>query len=281
MHGIATVGCDENPYAGVQRGAQSKFPECFFSYHEERWCSRFLARNMYENFIRIIYKVELAATLLRNVPGSAAYFVTLNQFKYLVLVGSQRWPKVFAQLTSDGRLSSTGNLVVGAAARTAVGFALMPLTVAKVRFESSSYSSYNSVPSALRSIVKSEGLAGLFRGWGATALRDAPYAGLYLVLYERLKTHLDHFGALRNITAGLIAGVTATVITHPFDVARTRIQLYPAEYKNLSRALRLIGRDELLRGLWPRLLRKSLNSALTWAIYEELMALLATHDHKE
>lgn len=41
--------------------------------------------------------------------------------------------------------------------------------------------------SALRNIVRQHGVKGLFQGFTATAARDAPYAGLYLVFYEKGK----------------------------------------------------------------------------------------------
>lgn len=42
---------------------------------------------------------------------------------------------------------------------------------------------------ALTDIVKQSGPRGLLSGFSASALRDAPYAGLYVVLYERMKDH--------------------------------------------------------------------------------------------
>lgn len=40
---------------------------------------------------------------------------------------------------------------------------------------------------AFRSIFAESGIAGLFRGFTATAIRDAPYAGLYVLFYEESK----------------------------------------------------------------------------------------------
>lgn len=136
-------------------------------------------------------------TILRNVPGSALYFVSLQGIK-------QQFRSV--RSTSNGNnnknnsnnssIKSTNtdkpnyhvveNLVAGAVARSAVGFGMMPFTIVKVRFESDMYR-YKSVTNALVSIMKTEGIKGLFVGFGTTALRDAPYAGIYFVLYEPLR----------------------------------------------------------------------------------------------
>lgn len=97
--------------------------------------------------------------------------------------------------TTLARLTATGNLVSGAFARVVVGFILCPITVVKARFESSHFakSAYPSLSSALVNIYKNDGVRGLFSGFTATALRDAPYAGLYLVFYEGSKHRLGNW----------------------------------------------------------------------------------------
>lgn len=62
----------------------------------------------------------------------------------------------------------------------------MPISVIKVRFESNLYN-YTSLGQASRDIFKREGTRGFFSGFGATALRDAPYAGIHLAIYESTK----------------------------------------------------------------------------------------------
>lgn len=53
----------------------------------------------------------------------------------------------------------------------------------------SDYYAYKSVFSALQSMVR-EGPRTLFQGFSATALRDGPYAGMYLMFYEGIKIRL-------------------------------------------------------------------------------------------
>jgi solute carrier family 25 protein 38 len=189
-------------------------------------------------------------------------------------------------------LTNTANVVSGAVARTWAGFALMPLTVIKVRFESSLYS-YPSMWAAVRDIYRQGGIRGFFSGFGATAIRDAPYAGMYVSIYEMLKRKLGSFvsrghpsvegqrgmtpsmASSVNFASAISAGAACSAISNPIDVCKTRIQLQPHQYRNLLHAgYRMVteeGFHSLWRGLGLRMSRKALSSALSWTIYEELI----------
>jgi solute carrier family 25 protein 38 len=168
-----------------------------------------------------------------------------------------------------------------------------PVTVLKVRYESSLYQ-YTSLANAARAIFAQEGARGFFAGFGATAVRDAPYAGLYVVIYERSKVFLggsrfanimgeDVAGTGRsmsssasiNFVSGVMAATTATTLTNPFDAIKTRLQIAPSKYRNLLQAARLMVREEgfrcLFSGLSLRIGRKAISSALTWTVYEEII----------
>ena len=162
---------------------------------------------------------------------------------------------------------------------------MMPVTVLKVRYESDYYA-YRSLFSAGRDIVRTEGFRGLFSGFGATAARDAPYAGLYVLFYEQLKRRLASLSgsssdqqplkssSINFVSGGLAAGL-ATTITNPFDAVKTRLQLMPGRYGNMMRAVRLMVQEDGVRslfgGLGLRITRKALSSALAWTVYEELI----------
>lgn len=166
----------------------------------------------------------------------------------------------------------------------------MPMTVIKVRYESNFYA-YNSLASATTSIFRTEGLRGFFTGFGATAIRDAPYAGLYVVFYEGSKTWLNSrfpanadagevsgvllSGTGINALSGVVAASTATAITNPFDAVKTRLQLLPGKYGNMVRAAKVMyledGARSFFDGLGLRMGRKALSSALAWTVYEELI----------
>ena len=81
--------------------------------------------------------------------------------------------------------------------------------------------------SSVLSIVRG-GPSELFRGFLASSLRDAPYAGLFLVFYEATKHEAAALlppssplvYAASNSGSAAVAGTLATLATHPFDVMK-------------------------------------------------------------
>lgn len=247
-----------------------------------------------QNPIRNLWRGTLPSAL-RTGFGSALYFTSLNSLRQAVAQANTPLALTSQPVNKSSsalpKLSNTANLATGAVARVAAGFVMMPVTVLKVRYESDYYA-YRSLVGAGRDIIRTEGFRGLFAGFGATAARDAPYAGLYVLIYEQLKrrlaamAHKDSVGAdgtpqagvsssSINFVSGASAAGLATAITNPFDAVKTRLQLLPAKYGNMVRATRLMiqedGMRSLFGGLGIRIARKALSSALAWTVYEELI----------
>lgn len=240
-----------------------------------------------------------APSVIRTGAGSALYFGMLNQMREYVSRIPVRPDLPTAPLGATAssssvlpKLGNVANLTTGALARVAAGFLMNPVTVLKVRFESTHYQ-YTSLAGAAKDILRTEGLRGFFAGFGATAVRDAPYAGLYVLIYEQAKQQL---GALSTVVAtpdgeilarsmgssasinflsGVVAATSATTLTNPFDAIKTRLQIAPGKYRNMVQAAKLMLKEEgfrsMLNGLSLRIARKALSSALTWTVYEELI----------
>ncbi|KAK3497804.1 mitochondrial carrier domain-containing protein [Neurospora hispaniola] len=251
---------------------------------------------------------------LRTGFGSAIYFTTLNTIREnaarhlpslaaaaptIAAASGIVAPNANQTSSSLPKLSNTGNLLAGAVARSFAGFILMPLTVLKVRYESSFYK-YTSLAGAARDIARTEGARGFFAGFGATAIRDAPYAGLYVLFYEKSKQHLSNLfpqppqlsttleaagqdggrmsqsrAASINFASGVFSAIICSIISNPFDAVKTRIQLQPKKYRNMVQASRKMLAEEGVRsmmdGLALRMSRKAMSSALAWTVYEELI----------
>ncbi len=231
---------------------------------------------------------------LRTGFGSAIYFTSLNAIRQTAFRLAHPQHTTSSSLSSSSssslpKLSNTTNLLSGALARCFAGFLLMPLTVLKVRYESTLYA-YTSLASAARDVLAREGPRGFFAGYGATAVRDAPYAGLYVVFYEQSKKRLaalfpsgeigvggmgiSHAAGI-NFTSGVVSGVVCSVVSNPFDAVKTRIQLQPGRYRNMVQGARRMVAEEGVRALWDglalRMSRKAVSSALAWTVYEELI----------
>src|SRR5690348_11755711 len=53
-------------------------------------------------------------------------------------------------------------------------------------------------------------------------------------------SHFDVSTPTIHMVAGVTAGFFSTTLTHPFDMLKTRMQLKPAEYKNVLQAARKV-----------------------------------------
>ncbi|KAL4642150.1 mitochondrial glutamate carrier 1 isoform X1 [Arapaima gigas] len=80
-----------------------------------------------------------------------------------------------------------------------------------------------------RELLRSKGIAGLYKGLGATLLRDVPFSIIYFPLFANLN-NLGRRGEegsspfYVSFISGCIAGSTAAVAVNPVDVIKTRLQ---------------------------------------------------------
>jgi len=131
--------------------------------------------------------------------------------------------------------------------------------------------------------VRAEGGRGLVRGLAPTLARDVPFSGLYLALYETLKASNPAWlaaasPAASHLLAGLGAGALASLVTHPADVVKTRMQLAgavtPGVVATVAATYRQAGARGFLVGLGARLVRRTAMAAMAWTVYEKMLATL-------
>ncbi|KAF9268384.1 solute carrier family 25 member 38 [Marasmius fiardii PR-910] len=233
-------------------------------------------------------------SLLRNVPGVALYMTSLTQLRtfmasspYFSRVKVISEDKKHSHSSVLPKLTSQGNLLSGAIARVSVGFMLNPLSVLKARFESNIYA-YESVSGALVSIVRL-GPSELLKGFTATSLRDAPYAGLFVAFYEAFKRQTASIlppdsaaqSTFVHSVSAASAGALATMATHPFDVIKTKLQVRREDrYHGFLSTVRTIWKHQGFSGYFEgaslRLSRKVLSSAIGWAVYECILIIVRT-----
>lgn len=228
---------------------------------------------------------------IRTSVGSALYLSSLNLMR-TALASNKTNGNIINRSSRLPQLTVYENLLAGGFSRGLVGYITMPVTVLKVRYESTLYK-YTSLQEAIKHIYRTEHIKGFFRGFGPTCLRDAPYSGLYVLLYEKAKDFIPKIlpkGMIRhqsdgsfttytstaiNAVSAISSASLATTITAPFDTIKTRMQLEPSKFHSFFGTFAAIAKKEsplqLFSGLSMRLARKALSAGIAWGIYEELI----------
>uniref|UniRef100_A0A8C6VH42 Mitochondrial glutamate carrier 1 n=1 Tax=Naja naja TaxID=35670 RepID=A0A8C6VH42_NAJNA len=80
-----------------------------------------------------------------------------------------------------------------------------------------------------RDLLRSKGIAGLYKGLGATLLRDVPFSIVYFPLFANLNKLGQKSPEVKapfyvSFLSGCAAGSTAAVAVNPCDVIKTRLQ---------------------------------------------------------
>ncbi|CAO4373828.1 unnamed protein product [Caenorhabditis nigoni] len=126
---------------------------------------------------------------------------------------------------------------------------------------------YDGPLDVVKKLYKQGGIASIYRGTGATLLRDIPASAAYLSVYEYLKKKFSGEGAQRTLSpgatlmAGGLAGIANWGVCIPADVLKSRLQTAPeGKYPDgirgvLREVLREEGPRALFKGFWPVMLR--------------------------
>ncbi|CAH0562419.1 unnamed protein product [Brassicogethes aeneus] len=125
---------------------------------------------------------------------------------------------------------------------------------------------YNGPVDCIAKLYKQGGISSIYRGSGATLLRDIPASGMYFLTYEVVKEWFakgskEPPSIFGTICAGGAAGVANWLIGMPPDVLKSRLQTAPeGTYKNGIRdVFKVLIKEEgpraLYKGLTPVLLR--------------------------
>ncbi|XP_071504122.1 solute carrier family 25 member 43-like [Diadema antillarum] len=184
----------------------------------------------------------------------------------------------------DSRLTYLQNLSCGAVAGLTSRTFTSPLDVVKIRMQVGSKETLQQ--GFLRSfanIYTSHGVRAFWKGNLIGCLRLSPFSAVQFMAFSKCKVLLaDDTGRLTAsgaMLAGALGGMTATIVTYPTDMVKTRLIVQPTDrqrrrYKGIVHAFRLILREEGLlafyKGMFTSLLGSIPFSAGTFAAYEFL-----------
>jgi len=134
---------------------------------------------------------------------------------------------------------------------------------------------------ALRNIVKNEGFNGVYRGVGATILRDGVGYGMYFGLFSKIQQILTPPGNTKpghvaTFAAGGFSGMICYAACYPLDTIKTRVQ--SQSNRNIVDAARSVWRARGISGFYngigPTLLRAFPENAAILYTYEMVIRLL-------
>lgn len=203
---------------------------------------------------------------------------------------SERSPS--PQNSSIARFIRYEHLVAGISGGVTSTLILHPLDLIKIRFQvndgSGRVPAYRGLVDAVRSIVRANGIKGLYQGVTPNVWGNGSAWGLYFFCYNILKAWMQNdsdkpLGAEKHLIAGTIAGISTLTVTNPIWVVKTRLCLQYSgpqsritqapQYKGMIDALFKLWRHEGVKGLYkgyaPGIIGVS-HGALQFMAYEEL-----------
>jgi hypothetical protein len=145
---------------------------------------------------------------------------------------------------------------------------------------------YRGSMDAFRTILRVEGVGGLFVGYNSIMAATFAYSAIQFPVYEGLKIQVTQRYKRRPLPSeicliGGVAGAVAAWVTNPVDVLTVRLMLqhkgHAHAYAGMVQGCRRIWLEEGVRGLWkgaiPRTVGVVPYSALTFTVYEYLKTM--------
>jgi len=208
--------------------------------------------------------------LMQAVPSNVVYFISYEHLR------DQLVPVTGSSLTP---------LIAGGFARSLASTIVSPLELLKTRLQSIQVPRGQSAMAlsikSIREMIAAEGYRSLWNGLGLTLWRDVPFSSVYWLVIEAMRSqfpksrsHTDTF--VQSFASGIVGGVVASVVTTPFDVAKTRRQLAhsscTSNQMSIPKFMRTIwmhdGWSALFVGLAPRTFKVAPACAIMISSYE-------------
>ncbi|WWC85499.1 uncharacterized protein L201_000363 [Kwoniella dendrophila CBS 6074] len=179
-----------------------------------------------ENGIRGLWK-GVGTAITMGIPSSAIYMLGYEQLLTVIS------PYFTASLTP-------APLIAGSLARTLSATVISPIEMFRTRLQAlpsveRGSPTYASTAKDMSQLVNTKGVTILWRGLGPTLWRDVPFSGIYWASFELMKSYLVSSSSplptpLSPITtsfiSGALSGTLSAIVTQPFDVLKTRRQVF-------------------------------------------------------
>ncbi|KAF9460838.1 mitochondrial carrier domain-containing protein [Collybia nuda] len=245
--------------------------------------------NGFYDAVRHVWRAEgsrglwkgVGTSLIIGVPSATSYILTYDHLLNVILP-----PLLPTQ--------SLAPLTAGILARSAITTLASPLELVRTNLQSTPLSAdkphtLHSVLKSVSGLVRERGIFVLWRGLGPTLWRDVPFSGIYWASYESWKTAFarrGRKGAWVAFVSGALSGISAALITSPFDVLKTRRQAIVMSSSNsritssipfLLEVVRREGTSALFAGIMPRMAKIAPACGIMIACFEGIGNLLTRH----
>lgn len=172
--------------------------------------------------------------------------------------------------------------MAGVSAGAISSFAATPLDVVKIRLQVKGEQRYRGLMHGLIDVGKTEGMAGLYKGWAPTMIRAAVITGSQVASYDQIKRILINNeymkeGLALHTVASFLAGLICTITTSPVDVIKTRFQntpshsgIYSSVFDCLVKSVKAEGVFGLYKGFLPNWMRLGPHSVISLLMYDNL-----------
>ncbi|XP_019200023.1 PREDICTED: ADP,ATP carrier protein ER-ANT1 [Ipomoea nil] len=203
------------------------------------------------------------ANVIRYIPTQACNFAFKGYFKNCFGYSKEK----------DGYMKwFAGNVASGSAAGATTSLFLYHLDYARTRLGTDAREcpingrrQYKGLIDVYQKTLSSDGIVGLYRGFGVSIIGITMYRGMYFGIYDTLKPVVLSGTLQDNFFASFMLGWSVTTISgvcaYPFDTLRRRMMLTSGQevkYRNALHALREIIRLEgfaaLFRGVTANML---------------------------
>lgn len=200
--------------------------------------------------IRGLYK-GMATPLLAVAPIFALSFSSYRISTDLILQATNHKKKLFAEFWGGAFSGLFTTVLLAPGERIKCLLQTQGIISSKL---------YRGPMDCAKKLYRAGGMANIYRGAGATLLRDVPASGLYFVTYETLREYFfkKNMNVFGTVLAGGTSGIVFWLFAMPFDVLKSLQQTAKAEGNLFSIANNLLSKEgpsAFYKGITPVLIR--------------------------
>uniref|UniRef100_A0A0C9RP14 TSA: Wollemia nobilis Ref_Wollemi_Transcript_6983_2572 transcribed RNA sequence n=1 Tax=Wollemia nobilis TaxID=56998 RepID=A0A0C9RP14_9CONI len=249
------------------------------------------SRIVNEEGVRAFWKGNLV-TIAHRLPYSSISFYAYERYKRMM----HSMPAI--ERYKDNISVDLGiRLIGGGAAGVTAATVTYPLDLVRTRLAAQTkVMYYRGITHSLYTILKDEGIKGLYKGLGATLLGVGPNIAISFCAYETLRSFWE-FKRPRDspvavsLACGSLSGIASSTATFPLDLVRRRMQLEGAAgrarvyntgiFGTFRHIIKTEGWTGLYRGILPEYYKVIPSVGIVFMTYEIMKIILSPRPPEE